>query len=353
MTTGKLLLKWEDFTEDIRASYHTLRNVQDFADVTLACEDGVLVEAHKVILAASSSVFANILQSQKHPHPLLFLRGLSYNTISDILDFIYYGEVKIEVEQLNGFIAAAEDLKLKGISSKNEPEEKVVFSDQSKVSENRSDKTFDEGYFRVLSKKTNNQNVDNSPENIQENTFPGSLKSPELTEHNPDDNNKYFVIKNTEASIRPPSVASTDLDNDTTSSEENKSDILSSDNIFEDIRYDCTVCGKFLKSKHDLRYHAEIHLSRFVDKRPQALKATRRWQDDWMVEVDRQGDRVGDWAQQADKKSFRCRWCNTTGQFNSRGKHAFIDHSSSGKHERIAAGRKGKLPISAQPNPYN
>ena len=49
MNTGRLLLKLEDFTKDIRASYMTLRNYQDFADVTLACEGGVQIEAHKVI----------------------------------------------------------------------------------------------------------------------------------------------------------------------------------------------------------------------------------------------------------------------------------------------------------------
>lgn len=48
-----------------------------------------------------------------------------------------------------------------------------------------------------------------------------------------------------------------------------------------------------------------------VDRRSQALKATRKWRDDWMAETDKQGDRVGDWAQQVDIKTFRCRWCNT------------------------------------------
>lgn len=48
-----------------------------------------------------------------------------------------------------------------------------------------------------------------------------------------------------------------------------------------------------------------------VDRRSQSLKATRKWRDDWMAEVDKQGDRVGDWAQQVDIKTFRCRWCNT------------------------------------------
>ena len=48
-----------------------------------------------------------------------------------------------------------------------------------------------------------------------------------------------------------------------------------------------------------------------VDRRCQALKATRKWQDGWMAEVDRQGNKVGDWAQQVDTKCFRCSWCNT------------------------------------------
>jgi len=47
------------------------------------------------------------------------------------------------------------------------------------------------------------------------------------------------------------------------------------------------------------------------DSRTQAVKATRKWRDEWMAEVDRQGDTVGDWAQHADAKRFRCRWCNT------------------------------------------
>ena len=111
MNTGKLQLKWDNFTENIRASYHSSRDAQEFADVTLACDDGVKIEAHKIILAASSSVLCNILQSYEHPHPLVFLRGLNYATLSQVLDFMYHGEVKIEVDKLNGFLAAAADIK--------------------------------------------------------------------------------------------------------------------------------------------------------------------------------------------------------------------------------------------------
>ena len=59
-----------------------LRDDKEFTDVTLVCEGGQLVEAHKVILAASSPVFEKILQDIKHPYPLHWFTsgGFSYKT---------------------------------------------------------------------------------------------------------------------------------------------------------------------------------------------------------------------------------------------------------------------------------
>ena len=50
----KLCLKWNDFQENVNVAFASLREDNDFADVTLACEDGQQIEAHKVILTASS-----------------------------------------------------------------------------------------------------------------------------------------------------------------------------------------------------------------------------------------------------------------------------------------------------------
>ena len=47
----------------------SFREDNDFADMTLACEDGQQVEAHKVILAA---LFQKLLGRNKHPHPLIY-----------------------------------------------------------------------------------------------------------------------------------------------------------------------------------------------------------------------------------------------------------------------------------------
>ena len=65
----KLCLQWNDFQDNIKSAFGNLREDNDFTDVTLACEDGQQVEAHKVILAASSPFFQKLLGRNKHPHP--------------------------------------------------------------------------------------------------------------------------------------------------------------------------------------------------------------------------------------------------------------------------------------------
>ena len=45
----KLCLQWNDFQENITSVFAQLREDRDFADVTLACEDGQQIEAHTVV----------------------------------------------------------------------------------------------------------------------------------------------------------------------------------------------------------------------------------------------------------------------------------------------------------------
>ena len=55
-----LSLKWKDFHENTKFGLGSLKENQDFTDVTLVSEDGLQVEAHKVILAASSPFFRDL-----------------------------------------------------------------------------------------------------------------------------------------------------------------------------------------------------------------------------------------------------------------------------------------------------
>ena len=116
----KLCLKWNDFQINVNSAFGKLRNDQDLSDVTLVCEDGKQLEAHKVVLAASSPFFLELLQRNKHQHPLVFMRGVKSDNLSSLVDFLYYGEVNVLQESLDAFLALAEDLKLKGLTGSEE-----------------------------------------------------------------------------------------------------------------------------------------------------------------------------------------------------------------------------------------
>ena len=44
----KLRLKWDDYQENLTIAFLSLREDNEFADVTLASEDGQQMDAHKV-----------------------------------------------------------------------------------------------------------------------------------------------------------------------------------------------------------------------------------------------------------------------------------------------------------------
>ena len=60
-SSTKFCLRWNDFEANISSAFLDLKEEKDFADVTLVCAEGQ-VEAHKVILAASSPFFKKILK---------------------------------------------------------------------------------------------------------------------------------------------------------------------------------------------------------------------------------------------------------------------------------------------------
>ena len=94
--SDKIHLRWNDFQSNVNVAFANLKEDVDFADVTLACEDGHQFEAHQVILAASSSFFQNLLRRNKdRKHPLVFMRGVTSENMAAIVDFIYCGEASV------------------------------------------------------------------------------------------------------------------------------------------------------------------------------------------------------------------------------------------------------------------
>ena len=132
-TSEKLCLQWNDFKENVTSSFRDLRDDREFTDVTLACEDGKQIEAHKVVLASSSPFFMELLKKTKHPHPLIYMRGLRSESLIAILDFLYHGEANVFQENLDSFLALAEELRLKGLTGGVEAAEEQPFKEISQT----------------------------------------------------------------------------------------------------------------------------------------------------------------------------------------------------------------------------
>ena len=124
----KLCLRWNDFQGNVNSAFGSLREDSDFADITLACEDGHQVEVHKVILAASSPFFKSLLKCNKHTNPLVYMRGVLSENLTAIVDFLYHGEANLRQENLESFFVLAEELK--GFLGENEEREEETRSAQ-------------------------------------------------------------------------------------------------------------------------------------------------------------------------------------------------------------------------------
>jgi len=133
MSSEKFCLRWNDFESNISSAFIELREDKDFFDVTLACDDEQ-IQAHKVILAACSPFFRNILRRNPHQHPLLYMKGVKYSDMQGVLNFMYHGEVNIAQEELNSFLSVAEDLKVKGLTQ-NQPSSKQTTGRQQDTRE--------------------------------------------------------------------------------------------------------------------------------------------------------------------------------------------------------------------------
>ena len=118
-SSEKLFLRWNGFQENINSAFGLLRNDQELSDVTLASDDGTQIQSHKVILASSSPFFMEILRKNKHPNPLIFMRGTKTEELVSLIDFIYNGEVYVDQENLDPFLALAGDLGLKGLTTRS------------------------------------------------------------------------------------------------------------------------------------------------------------------------------------------------------------------------------------------
>ena len=128
----------------VNSNIKLLREQNRFFDVSLVCEDGARLAAHKVILAAHSDKFRQILEQMSSSSDVLtpmshciYLTGVREEELTNILDYIYEGEARVSSAALARFLSVAETLHINSlvnidnsedVTKKDEVEEEVYLA---------------------------------------------------------------------------------------------------------------------------------------------------------------------------------------------------------------------------------
>ena len=100
-------LEWKMYESISTNSFRTLYTDTDFTDVTLACEENKQILVHKVVLSSCSELLKRILLENPHPHPLIFLQGLTLRDLQQLKRSMYLGVAFVEEPEMKSFLSVS------------------------------------------------------------------------------------------------------------------------------------------------------------------------------------------------------------------------------------------------------
>ena len=219
-SSEKFCLKWNDFEKNVSKSFSQLRQQSGLFDVTLVSSDQKQVSAHRLVLSACSDFFKTIFNNNSHSHPLLYLDGVDSGEISQMLDYIYQGEVQIYQENLDRFLEIAQKFQLDGLMAEADSNE-------------TSDLSKEESSWNELRNKENTINPFVNVNN--EAKKPKIFRERSMTIAK----NESFEASNSEVHEKFQELV-----------------VQGEDKMFT-----CTVCNKVMSHKASMRRHIETHLT--------------------------------------------------------------------------------------------
>ena len=281
MDEDKFTLAWNDFASNAAQAFVGLRTDSEFSDVTLACDDDTMLKAHKVVLASCSPVFRKLFQQYNHPNPLIILRGLNKNQLENIIDYAYFGQIDVELSDLDTYLKVAEEFKLKGLTnlgtSGDNPTQDVKDNTEKII------ETKDNGNLNgsiVEHKNKDLINIDTKEEEIREKVSNNNDNEIEQKRHSSDEQREVKISKKLK-------LEENEIDESFTSSRDDKESVqLKSDSFkklqelinskvvklndpnFSTAHYKCSDCSKEFSSKNktSLKSHIEaFHIAPFQD----------------------------------------------------------------------------------------
>ena len=83
---SNLSLNWKSYSDHLKELLKNLLTDETSHDVTLVCDDTKKMKAHRIILKASSPVFASMLEDQENA--VIYLRGVKSDDLQSIIEFM-------------------------------------------------------------------------------------------------------------------------------------------------------------------------------------------------------------------------------------------------------------------------
>jgi len=100
------------FLSSLSSSLSSLLSSSHLCDCTILCKDGQVV-AHKLVLAAGSSLLRTVLSSPAEC--MILARSSTTKQVQSLLSYLYKGAAQVEEDQLASFLQLAEDLQIEGL----------------------------------------------------------------------------------------------------------------------------------------------------------------------------------------------------------------------------------------------
>ena len=106
----------KDYDSHLKELMAMMMNTNDFTDVSIMCDDDNFeFRAHKVILSSCSEALSKIISQTQGKDPLIYLRGISSWQMQCLMEFMYLGRTMVFQNNVQDFLNAAQNLKVKGI----------------------------------------------------------------------------------------------------------------------------------------------------------------------------------------------------------------------------------------------
>ena len=253
---NQLHLNWNNFGDNLISLVKEFRDDKDFHDVTLLCEDGVMIPANKFLMSCCSSFFKFVFKRTLQANVVIYLKGVKGNHMKSILDFIYYGQTNVNENQLSSFLQSANDLKICGLVETNK---------RGHLSR----------YLKKNSEDVGLREPEAKPEPVMEDNILTDLEiKSEMSSDSPPPN---LITENVD-----PLIASEDSREMEPGKAQNYSSDRDVNKYLEKVTYQqrqekmekrnftiqntctsfsCTICGKAFNYKHVLENHIETHMN--------------------------------------------------------------------------------------------